>query len=45
MTTYYRRQYRSTPKHPRIHGSDYVKCMAATFAAVLGMLVLWILTT
>lgn len=44
MTTY-KRRYRSTPRHPRIHGSDYVKCMASTFAAVLGMLVLWILTT
>lgn len=44
MTTY-KRRYRSTPRHPAIRGSDYAKCMASTFAAVLGMLVLWILTT
>jgi hypothetical protein len=28
MTTYYRRQYRSTPRHPAIRGTDFAKCAA-----------------
>lgn len=28
MTTYYKRQYRSTPKHPRIQGKDFASCAA-----------------
>lgn len=28
MTTYYKRQYRSTPKHPAIRGKDFASCAA-----------------
>lgn len=34
MTTY-KRQYRSTPKHPSIHGGDLVKCMAMVVGFVV----------
>lgn len=41
MMTTYTRHYRSTPRHPRIQGSDLAKCMAlvAGFVAVCWMIV------
>lgn len=43
--TGYQRQYRSKPRHPAVRGMEYLMCMAATFAATLGALALWIITT
>lgn len=34
MTTY-KRQYRSTPRHPSIQGSDLAKCMALVVGFVV----------
>ena len=35
MTTYYKRQYRSTPKHPAIRGNDFVQCAAVLLGFIV----------
>ena len=39
----YKRQYRSEPRPEAIRGSDYVKCMLGTFAAIFSALCLWLM--
>ena len=36
MSTYYQRQYRSTPRHPAIRGNDFAKC-AAVLVGFIGL--------
>lgn len=36
MSTYYRRQYRSAPRHPAIRGNDFAVC-AAVLLGFIGL--------